>query len=386
LKIIYPVPEILPDPRARFIQIVNTCLVFAKMGIKVQLLAGIRRGYSAEKVLGFYGLSLHPNLEVIRLPLLRREHARHLPFSWNGVFYFFFLLHLLFKKVQSEPKTILFLRYLKLANFILRFKKVLDMPILFEVHEIFHLTTGNARKKERLRDMESNVYSRAEVVISISQSVKDMLMKMGIPKDTIHVVHNGINPKWFGIEKTPDASYICYTGSLYQWKGVDILISAMKYLPDERLVIVGGGNRIEELKHFSMEEGVSGRVSFAGAVPHTLIPDYLSQAAVAILPNIPSGPSQFSSPLKLFEYMASGIPIVASDLPVFREILVDKKNAILVEPGNSEALASGIRFVLQNPAIGRDIASEAKKDALKFTYEKKADRILESINRLRRWE
>jgi glycosyltransferase involved in cell wall biosynthesis len=383
MKIIYPVPEALPDPRARFIQIVNTCLAFAKKGIKVQLLVGIKKGYSTDEVLGFYGISQHPNLEVISLPLLRHEYAHRLRLSWNGVFYFFLLLYLLSKTSRRELQTILFLRYLKLANFILRFKRVLNIPVLFEVHEIFHLTTHNLKKKERLRDIESGVYSRADLVISISQSIKDVLVQMGIPTETIHVVHNGINPQWFDIEKAPEGSYICYTGSLYRWKGVDVLISAMKYLPEARLVVVGGGKRLQELHHHSVKEGVSGRVSFVGAVPHGSIPDYLSHAAVAILPNIPSGPSQFSSPLKLFEYMACGIPIVASNLPVFREILTHKKNAIFVEPNNPEALASGIRFILQNPDIGKNIAEKAKKDAMEFTYETKVGRILASVSQMR---
>lgn len=73
--------------------------------------------------------------------------------------------------------------------------------------------------------------------------------------------------------------------------------------------------------------------------------------------------------------MACDIPIVASGMLVFREILTHKRNAILVKPNNPEALASGINFLLQNPAIAKNIAEKAKIDALNFIYEKRLKRF-----------
>ncbi len=382
MTIIYPVPEFLPDARARFIQIINTCHSLAQTGARVYLLAGIRSGYSDEKVLNYYGIPPNPNLTIVRLPIMRREHAQYFRFSWHGVFHFFLLFFLFSRKVSRSGQTVLFLRYLKLAHFLRPFRKLLKLPAVFEVHEIFHLTTSNKKKKARIEDMEASVYKSAEAVISISHSIKEVLISAGVPEKVIHVVHNGIDPKWFDIKKSLPGSYICYTGSLYRWKGVDTLIAAMKYLPKETLRIVGGGKRLEALKALAADERVADRITFVGAIPHRSIPDYLAQAQVAVLPNIPAGPSQFSSPLKLFEYMACGIPIVASDLPVFREILIHEKNALLFNADSPKSLAENVQRVLEDQELAQHLAREAKQDAREYTYDKRATKILATIRAL----
>jgi len=131
-----------------------------------------------------------------------------------------------------------------------------------------------------------------------------------------------------------------------------------------------------------MKNHLSDRIIFAGEVPHTLIPEYLSKAKIAVLPNTTYENSKFSSPLKLFEYMAAGIPIVASDLPVFREILQNQKNALFFEPGNSQALANAIKQILTSDELAQKLSENAKKTAEKYTYEKRAEKICEIIKNL----
>ena len=132
MTIIYPVPEKLPDPRARFIQIINTCHALAETGIQVKLIAGMKRGYSKEDVLQFYGLPPHPNLELISLPMFRRESAGYLRFSWNGLFHLSFLLFLLVRKAYPENHMVLFLRHIKLADFI--FILCSKCPVHFKIN------------------------------------------------------------------------------------------------------------------------------------------------------------------------------------------------------------------------------------------------------------
>jgi len=383
MRIIYPVPEILPDPRARFIQIVCTCHALAKRGVEVILLVGMEKGYSRERLLGFYGIADHPNLKVIRIPIIRREQRRHFRFSWHGVFHVFLLLHLLFRRSYRGTDAVLFMRHIKLVGFIMKFRNILKSPIVFEAHEIFH-TAAPGRKQAKMKRLEYTVYTRVDAIISISRSIKEYLVRLGVPDESIHVVHNGVEKEWFGIERKPSGSYICYTGSLYAWKGVNILLSAMKYLPDERLLIVGGGGRIEELKDLAKAVGIIERVNFVGAVPRSEIPEYLSQSKVAVLPNILSVPSQFSSPLKLFEYMACGMPIVASAIPVFQELLIDGKNAILFEPGNPLALAQAIKKIVDDPELASRLGHTAKEDARGYTYDKRAGKIIELIEELQK--
>lgn len=382
MRIIYPVPEIFPDPRARFIQIVLTCNALANKGVEVILMVGIKRGYPKERILEFYGIPEHQNLKVIGMPIMRREQKKHFRFSSHIVFYASLLLHLLFERTYRNREAVLFLRHIKLASFIMRLRKLFRNPIVFEAHELFHFAVRHGRKRERIRELESNVYRSADGIISISRTIKEHLVSLGVAPETIHVVHNGVEKEWFTVEKRSSGSFICYTGSLYSWKGVDTLIAAMKYLPDEKLIIVGGGKRMGELKHLAETEGITGRVSFVGAIPRTEIPVYLSQSKVAVLPNTLSVPSQFSSPLKLFEYMASGIPIVASALPVFQEILTDGRNAIFFEPSNPHSLAAAIKKLVDSPGLAERIGDTAREDAKHYTYDKRAEKIIEFMDEL----
>jgi glycosyltransferase involved in cell wall biosynthesis len=375
IEIIYPVPEEFPDSRARFIQIINTCHALAKKGLNVNLITGIKRGYLIEDLYQFYNLESCENFKIINLPVLRKQ-KKYLKISWNGLFYLFFL-KFLFKNIKKQ-NSVIFLRHVKLARFLLNFKKFFKIPMVFEVHEIFYLNAFNKKKQNYLKKIEESVYRNMDILVCTSRKLKEFLINnLGVDEKKIYVVHHGVRKEWFEIEKDQKNSYICYTGSLYKWKGIDILISAMKYLPNEKLVIVGEGNRLNELKELVIKENLADKVIFTGYVPHSFIPKYLSKAKVAVLPNIAEGPSEFSSPLKLFEYMAAGIPIVASDLPVFREILKNNESAIFFEAGNAEALANGIKQILNSEDLVKKLINNAKKIAQNYTYEKRAVKIYE---------
>ncbi len=376
LELIYPVPEKFPDNRARFIQIINTCHALAQKGLSVKLITGLKKGYDKEKIFDFYGLPPCENLKIIKLPILRRERDKYLKISWNGIFNFSLLAYLLLRK---KEKAVIFLRHLKLAKFLLRFRKIIKNPITFEVHELFHLNDSlNSSKKAKLKKSEIKVYREVDGLICISNQLKDFLIKLiNVKEDKIFGVHDAFKKEWLEINRNLDNSFICYTGSLYEWKGVDVLISAMKFIPNEKLLIIGGGNRLEKLKELAIKENVAQRVEFIGSVPHQLIPKYLSKAKAAVLPNIAEGPSQFSSPLKLFEYMAAGVPIVASDLPAFREILQDNETAIFFQPGNPEALSAAIKKLLNSKELYKKLSTNAKIKAQDYTYENRADKIYE---------
>ncbi len=376
MKIVYAVPEALPDSRARFIQIINTCLSLAKAGAETILIAGIRKGYTGDSILEFYGIPSHPKLKILQFPLLRKEDSSRFGISWHGIFHISLLLYLLRKKSYFKGETVLFLRHIKLANFLLKFMPHIDLPVIFEVHEIFHLGTRDRKKRKRNKKLEYKVYNHADALICTSNYLKERLLEITDGSESIHVIRHGIKKEWFNIRKSGKPSYICYTGSLYGWKGVDTLISAMKYLPEERLIVVGRGSRLSELRRKTEKEGTSDRIVFTGRVAHTEIPGYLSGAKAAVLPNVLEGQSIFSSPLKLFEYMACGVPVLASDFPVFKEILQDHKNCLLFEPGNPKALARCVRELDSNPGLAERIAETARQDAKNFTYAKRAEEIL----------
>jgi glycosyltransferase involved in cell wall biosynthesis len=130
------------------------------------------------------------------------------------------------------------------------------------------------------------------------------------------------------------------------------------------------------VKAFAAELGCTSRITFTGLIPPADVAARLRECDVLTLPNPASAISTaFTSPLKLFEYMASGRPIVASDLPAIREVLRHDENALLVQPGNPQALVAGIVRIKEDAALGRRLAEQARIDVREFTWARRAERL-----------
>lgn len=171
-----------------------------------------------------------------------------------------------------------------------------------------------------------------------------------------------------------------YTGHLYGWKGVDTLAHAASLLPEQFLVVFVGGT-VEDVKKFKEKYGSVSRVLITGFKPHEEIPLWQKAADMLVLPNTAKEKisAYYTSPMKLYEYMASCRPIIASDIPSIREI-VDESSAVLVKPDDAKALAHALENTVRAEHIGEDLAKEAYKKVLDHTWDKRARRIMDFMN------
>src|SRR5208282_6045566 len=153
----------------------------------------VYKGYSRGGIPGYYGLPGNENLEVVALPMLRREAARLFRFSWHGLFHYSLLIYLLLFKATEREQAVLFVRHLKLADFLLAYRGLLNLPIIFEAHEVFSV---NKEVKTLLR--EKRVYTRSDGLVFISKQLEDRI-KSTIPaaadKPCI-VAHDGVRSDW----------------------------------------------------------------------------------------------------------------------------------------------------------------------------------------------
>lgn len=183
--------------------------------------------------------------------------------------------------------------------------------------------------------------------------------------------------------KLPENKKIAiYTGHLYAWKGVDTLAQAAEFLSEEYLIVFVGGTE-RDIKNFKNKYGSSKKILIAGYKPHGEIPLWQKAADVLVLPNTAKEAisNYYTSPMKLFEYMASDRPIVASDISSIREI-VDEKSAVLVAPDKPQALALAIDNLIKVPKIGDEIAVQALEDVSNHTWSARAERILNFIKKV----
>lgn len=179
------------------------------------------------------------------------------------------------------------------------------------------------------------------------------------------------------------ARLLCFTGSLRPWHGLVTAIEALAALPaDVHLVVAGDGPVRLELEHRAGELGLDGRVHWLGQVPHGRIPLVLAGCDVALAP-YPASPEFSFSPLKLYEYLAAGIPVVASSIGQIQQALDGGRWGSLVTSGDPAALAAGIAEVLRAPAEAQARAERARTYALaEYGWSNRAQQVLTAVSRL----
>jgi glycosyltransferase involved in cell wall biosynthesis len=378
LRILYPLHERIDLRRARFQQIFQTVHALARGGCKVHLVVGRKEPSIHSEILPHLGLWDHENLRVHEVPMLRMGPDRRLRLSWDGVFHWFCFLKIR-KLLHKGEIDAIFTRHLNSAAFFASLKKILGAPLFFEAHEIFFLTTERPEKKERIRRQEAHAYRGMDGIVANTGAVAKALRDLFRIKVPIVSIPNGVNLRNFKRErKTPNPRKIVYVGQLYPWKGVGTLILAMTHVVSGELHVVGGGGeQIEKLKREVERIGIKDRVHFHGQVPANRVADHLADAAVAVHPLTGKyRDGEFTSPLKVFEYLAAGVPIVAADLPSTREILADGVNALLVPPDDPAELARAIQKILEDPQLAERLARKGQEDAVSFSWERRAERLL----------
>ncbi len=173
---------------------------------------------------------------------------------------------------------------------------------------------------------------------------------------------------------------VVYTGHLYEWKGGDTLALATHELPEDYLVVFVGGARadIERVK----AQAAADKVLFVGVKPHGDIPMWQAAADVLVLPNSAKEKisAYYTSPMKLFEYMASERPIVASKIPSIEEIITDKE-VFFVESDDQRSLAHGIIEAVTNHQQSTSKTGAAFQKVQLFDWSIRAQKILEFIEK-----
>ena len=382
MKILYLADIRFPMERANGIQTIETAHALARRGAVVDLVVRRTDGRSDEACLEFFGLSPHSGLR------LRRVSA---PFGkWS---YFAAAVRLLARARWDFVYT----RDLVLAGLALRLG---TLPLIYEAHTVAAVFAeehgrlygaGQApspAKLSRLDKRERRVCRGAAGVVTITGALLNALEDRHGKLAPSRVVPDGTRlpktlPAFDGLHSPPRVYYI---GQLYPWKGVDVLVEAMRHVSGAELVIVGGlppEPDLDRVKRLAASLSLEERVRFRGFVPPPALAAERTNADLFSIPLLDSTTARlFTSPLKLFEAMASGRSIVASDLPSIREILTHEETALLVPPGDARALAGAIERVLRDRDLARRLAARAFEDVKAYSWDRRAEAIsslLESL-------
>ncbi|MDE2089373.1 MAG: glycosyltransferase family 4 protein [Gammaproteobacteria bacterium] len=372
MEILYVFPEPLPLPRARGIQVVHTVVALAAEGLHVRL-AHVPAPKHGDPFAA-YGLSRPAGIDT--LPISRRLPfpLSLLPVKSNRLFLRRLVRYLRGSQKSGLAPELIMARHLKAASALL--KAFPDIPLLYEAHEVFS-DVAPARKRERVYAMESRVLRHAKTIVAISGRVAhDLLSRYGLKRE-IQVLHDGVAlPPTVPDKAWHEAGrHIVYAGSFFDWKGVDDLVAAAAGLPGCRITLIGGdAEHVQRLQRQAPKNGAE--IHFTGYLPHARVAESLETSCIAVLPNRNHPNSQWTSPLKLFEYMAAGCAIVTTDLPSLREIL-GPDDAVWVRPDDPLALAAGIHALADDPEKAKTLGVRARARAQNYTWEARARRLAE---------
>ena len=384
MRILYFADIRFPLERANGIQTMETCHALAERGHTVHLVVKPDTHSPARDPFEFYGLP--PTRSLI----IERANAPKGAGLLARVGYMSFVFGRAFGKARAD---VILTRDLGVAAALLMMPAGMRAPVVYESHGyapdvaaalpelVATAKPASPAKLKRLADRESAVWKGADGYVTITEALADELQRRLGPRQKLAVVPDGMRAST--ASAPPHAASLApvagYAGHLYAWKGVDILLQAIAQVPEVRGLIVGGHAAEPDLarvKELAATLGITERVTFTGLIAPAMVPEQLAKATMLVLPNPASAIStHFTSPLKLFEYMAAGRPIIASDLPAIREVLRDGENALLVEPGSADAIARAMRTLMTDAPLAGRLARNASSDATAYTWPRRAERL-----------
>lgn len=237
-------------------------------------------------------------------------------------------------------------------------------------------------------EVAARVFRRADGVLAVSRPVAVWVGRWR--ERGVEVVPNGVDPARFPPRspRSPGRFTVGFLGTLKPWHGVDGLIEAVAMLAPEdrriRLLVVGDGPERGSLERAAREAGLGSRARFTGSVEPREVPGWLDRMDVGTAP-YPELPRFYFSPLKLFEYMAAGLPVVAGRIGQAAEVVRDGGTGVLYPPGDPGALAAALAGLAASPHEGVRLGRAGRASVLRdHTWDAVAGRILRAAGLTRR--
>ncbi|MCB1152932.1 glycosyltransferase [bacterium] len=359
--------------------VANTARGIAEAGAQSLLIAP-DFGESADGVLEQIGLTPHPDLRI-ELPRGVRMELGPLRPSWSGPF---------------RRGAIALAREFKADTVICRDLRMAKMLIadrypgcvLYEMHNVYTLGEESAaeeyfsaRKLKRHRSripLEKKVLAHVHGVITLTHGLGQMLAQRHPVEGRVLAAGSACRP----LANPPiaaDRRHIAYVGALDPHKGVGNLIRSLDRLPEEaRLMVFGKGSGVDTLRDLAATHGVAERVEFAGFVKPAALPTHLARCRAGVVPLVDIFFNRYvSSPMKVFDYLASGVPPVVPDLPVFREIFEDSSPAVFFKAGDDDSMVAAIGSLFEDDATFRRRHLAALHHAAAWTWRHRAEKILD---------
>src|SRR5215472_10866102 len=281
----------------------------------------------------------------------------------------------------------------------LRLARKRSIPLVLEVNAPFAYEQQHYRAgvtcPPLARWVEGMIWRKAHLVLPVSESLHSQLRRARVKPERIHVLPNAVDTSLFhtGVDgslvrqrlKLAGRFVIGFVGTFKRWHGVDLLLSAFRDVqqsdPSTHLVLVGDGPLRSQLEEEVRKMGLLQAVTFAGALAHEDVPQYLAATDAAVAP-YPALDDFYFSPLKLFEYMATGRAVVASRVGQVAEVVTDGVTGLLFEPGNVVDFVGCVRTLRDNPSLRIELGRNASAACAERTWTGNGAKVIDRVRSL----
>jgi glycosyltransferase involved in cell wall biosynthesis len=391
----------IPSQLANSINTVKHAHAFKKMGHTVEIFSPLRSIESKFKsrISSFsdhYGISPDIKINLVHDRMFYLNNFKWVKFLDKLSIKYLFNLRIHFdvekkiaQKIIDLKFNVAYCRTFRVPYYLIKNK----IPVILEMH-----TPTPEKLGKEFKSLISASKSDYFLCLStIHQKLKQKYADLGIPAEKILVQEDAVDLEMFdriSLDKTalrkklglPDKKIITYSGSLYPSKGLDNLLKIISHFDNQKVffLIIGGPEYLK--KHYeqnSFNNGVT-NILFTGFVPNSQIPYYLKASDILIMLYTNYSKKNVmdlttTSPIKLFEYMASKIPIIATSIPTITKIVENRKEALLVPPDNNHQTILAINELICNGAFSDKLSRNAYLRVKKYTYVERCKHLLETF-------
>lgn len=310
------------------------------------------------------------------------------PRRLRSIFYFFWIPLFIFKRKFNNSAAVFFSNDPYLLIILIFWKKLLRLK--FRICSDWH---------QFWNDWKDNFIGKgSDMLISTSENLKNLIIeKTKINSDKVLVAYGGVDLNnfqfsIFNSQKTREklgfsgsdflVGYVGFYKTMGMEKGVGIMISALSLVLNEKVKMIFVGGKDEEIEYYKRQAevlGVQERVTFVPVVPNDQIPTFESMVDVLVIP-YPNKPHfrEYGFPMKVYEYMAAGRPIIYSNLEIIGEVL--EGCAVSFKPDDPQDLALKIITLLNDITMGQRVAAISLNKVADYSWEKRALKIKESLD------
>jgi len=306
------------------------------------------------------------------------------------------------RRFENDPPDFIYERTSLYSTASVSLARELTLPLLVELNAPLVLEQAAYRGTglgELAAHAERWTLTRADAVLTVSSPLRDYVVSLGVEPSRVHVVPNGVDPTLFRPgppNPTVRARWgldvglvLGFVGGLRPWHGVDALPDLLSRLIDRhptlRLLIAGDGPRRAELERDLQERGLGRSAVFTGSLPQEDVAELIRLFDVAIAPYGRLEHAFYLAPLKLFEYMACGVPVVAAAAGQIAEVIRDGETGLLYPAGDSSALLAACDRLLSDPTLRSRLGDAAAKEIHgRYTWDQNAERVVDLARSLAR--